>query len=81
MPPKRVARYSKKQLARARVECAALTARKFVTFLYTNRLEGLFFDANLAQFLALADRYLVAELKRRTESRMIEVVSRRNINR
>ena len=67
------------RVARAGVECAAQTARKLVTFLYTNRLEGPYFDANLAQFLALADRYLVAELKRRTESRMIEVVSRGNM--
>ena len=67
------------RVARARVDCAGQTARKLVGFLYTNLLEGPYFDAKLAEFLMVADRYLVDEVKRRTEARMIQVIGRGNM--
>ena len=64
---------------RAVVECGARTAGGIVRFLYTNQLEGPHFQANLTEFLMLADMYLIDQLKRRTEMSMVQVVDQGNI--
>ena len=64
---------------RAVVECGARTAGGIVRFLYTNQLEGPHFQANLTEFLMLADMYLIDQLKRRTEMSMVQVLDQGNM--
>ena len=64
---------------RAVVECGARTARHLVRLLYTNKLGGPYFHANLAEFLMIADMYLIDELKRRTERKMAQLLNQGNM--
>jgi hypothetical protein len=67
---------AKVKAGRTNLECSEELGRNFIKFLYTAEIEDAVLDEYIEKFLCLGDKYIVPELKQRTETRMLQLLSK-----